>query len=119
MRIAILCALALAFLVAQSEPGRAASGGFISAAELDNECDAEAKSAPHHFCLGYVGGVADTVASYEEHGNVAVACLPDKVTLSKLVEVFRAYFDLNPETFEDAAQDVVMMALSQAYPCTR
>ena len=67
-------------------------------------------------CLGYVAGVADTLAA----GNVvnnAKACFPVAVTRGLLQDVVVKFLQLHREERHLAAVGLVAAALKEAFPC--
>ena len=60
--------------------------------------------------LGYVAGVVDTMQ------DIAF-CAPKTATYVQLGSVARKYIEANPEQWDKNGSGLIMVALSEAYPC--
>ena len=73
------------------------------------------------FCLGYVGGLADTYAVVqgvvlEEHRK-ELMCIPPTVDVEEMVRVIVKYLKDDPKLATEPARVTAAVALSKAYPC--
>ena len=73
------------------------------------------------FCLGYVGGLADTYAVVqgvvpEEHRK-ELMCIPSTVDAEEMVRVIVKYLKDHPKLEAEPARVTAAVALSKAYPC--
>jgi len=75
------------------------------------------------YCLGYVAGLTQGVDSSEVIHHVKpsekVFCLPEGITNIQKVRVIRKYISNHPEEAHDPAQGQALMALREAFPCSR
>ena len=117
MRLAVLCVLAIVLIGQHARPASASSGSFFVALDLAEECSNDRKSNGYALCLGYIGGVTDTVLSIDKEQGRHTICLPDGVKLSQLAENFLQFFEANPDTIEEDAEDIVIEMLEAKYPC--
>ena len=74
------------------------------------------------FCLGYVGGLADTYAVVqgvvpEEHRK-ELMCIPSTVDVEEMVRVIVKYLKDHPKLETEPARVTAAVALSKAYPCS-
>ncbi len=109
MRVLVLV-LALMLL---SSPSSAFSGN-----RLKEYCNDPPHTILTGFCGGYIMAVAHVLASDEITGWSA--CIPQgrEVTNRRLIDVAKKFLNDNPELRHLAAQSLVAMALSKAFPCS-
>jgi Rap1a immunity proteins len=73
------------------------------------------------YCMGYVAGLTQGVASSELIHRVKPSerlfCLPEGVTNIQKVRVIRKYISNHPEEAHNPAQGQALMALREAFPC--
>jgi hypothetical protein len=115
---AILAALAL------SAAASAAAAGdleFYTGEALYAQCSAKPSSADYQprqaRCAGYVLGVSDALQAAQGAGAPNRVCLPATAASTQLVESVGRYLDAHPEKRRLAAQDLVIEALSEQFPC--
>jgi Rap1a immunity proteins len=69
-------------------------------------------------CLGYVLGAYDAFNTTSRvEGNIVILCPPEDLTKGQIRDIVVKYLEENPETRHESASDLVMLALSKAYPC--
>jgi hypothetical protein len=68
------------------------------------------------FCLGYVAGVADAMASGGAINRIRV-CLPEGVTLDQLRDATTQFVDANAAKQHLEGARLVAEALKDAFPC--
>lgn len=94
---------------------------FYTGEALFAQCSArpgEADYAAHSLrCAGYVLGVSDAQQAAQGAGARGRVCLPATATANQVVATVGAYLVAHPEKRPLAAQDLVIEALSAAYPC--
>ncbi len=75
----------------------------------------------HRFgvCAGYIAGIVDfhTVATTVESLPVDMFCLPKNISTARVIRDVTRYLEDNPEKLHDLAGYLVILALSEAYPC--
>jgi hypothetical protein len=69
------------------------------------------------FCLGYVEGVADTMARNDPVLGGLRACIPAGVTGGQLRDITVKMLQDRPEIRQNNAASIVASALSTAFPC--
>jgi len=95
------------------------SRAFMTGKRLLDLCKTE-----NPYCIGYVAGVADTLAPLSEPGgplppsSLASFC-PTQMTVKLAVEAFQKFARANPEGMSTNAAQLVGDALHEAYPCAR
>ena len=87
-----------------------------AARNFDNSPANEAAGGIH--CLGYLSGVDDTLSLWKEtKGNVQPpACIP-AATMLELAKVVVKYLNDHPNQLHKSYSQLVILALSDAYPC--
>jgi hypothetical protein len=126
--IRILIALAALLLAG---PAMAVSAPDDTVGALQRDCRSK-KVDLNLYCLGYIGGVLDTMAmNWYAHaregtqlGRVASrldVCIiipgAPAVTVETAVQVFLAWADKHPEEWGSARHSAVVLALNEAWPC--
>jgi hypothetical protein len=70
------------------------------------------------YCAGFVSGVEETVRLLGASGRSELrVCTPGNVTASALAEAFVKYGAGHEGELKDPAAEVVLHALTEAYPC--
>jgi hypothetical protein len=94
---------------------------FFTGQMLYAQCSAkpgEADYATHALqCASYVLGVSDAEQAAQGAGAVGRVCLPATATAPSLAATVAAFLEGHPDKRPLAAQDLVIEALSAAYPC--
>jgi hypothetical protein len=105
-------------------PAASAAAGdleFYTGETLFAQCSArpgEADYAAHALrCAGYVLGVSDAQQAAQGAGARGRVCLPASASATQVVATVSGYLVAHPEKRPLAAQDLVIEALSAAYPC--
>jgi hypothetical protein len=105
-------------------PAASAAAGdleFYTGETLFAQCSArpgEADYAAHSLrCAGYVLGVSDAQQAAQGAGARGRVCLPASASATQVVATVSGYLVAHPEKRPLAAQDLVIEALSAAYPC--
>ena len=118
--IALVCIPLLAGQTAVPAPKAAAgSRAFMTGARLLELCKTD-----NAYCIGYVAGVADTLAPLSEPGgplppsSLASFC-PGPMTVKQAIAAFQKFAKANPEGLSINAAQFVGDALHEAYPCAR
>ena len=77
----------------------------------------EADSGPYSagLCIGYIIGVADTLGM--NNYSAATACYASSVVTGQIRDVVISYLKSHPESRHYAADGVVALAISEAFPC--
>jgi hypothetical protein len=116
--------LAAALTVAGGLAPTAVAAGdleFYTGEALFTQCQArpgDADYASHALrCAGYVLGVSDAQQARQGAGQPGRVCLPANATATQVVATVSAYLQAHREKRPLAAQDLVIEALSAAYPC--
>ena len=65
------------------------------------------------FCMGYVGGVSDTIDT-TVRGKL---CKPEGVTLPQIVDLAIAWLENFPQHRHQNANEIIGVALINAFPC--
>lgn len=97
-----------------------ASAGFITGEKLFDYCQAKPGTAKKVYCLGYIIGVTDAMEDpfiSKALPSQAKVCMPNKLRSSKLKDVVVSYLERNPQERDFEAQALIIVALTQAYPC--
>ena len=80
--------------------------------------EANASTAEHLLCLGYLQAVVDTDATFAEWGQYPrQACVPQGTTSSRLREVFLDWMKERPDYLKFSAASLALTAYSEAWPC--
>jgi hypothetical protein len=113
--------LAMAGLLAAAAPAPANDLEFFTGQMLYTQCAAkpgDADFGSHSLqCASYVLGVSDAQQAAQGAGALGRVCLPGTVTAPQLVAAVSAFLEAHPDKRPLAAQDLVIEALSAAYPC--
>jgi hypothetical protein len=68
-------------------------------------------------CLGYVIGVADVLSSeHRDEPREYRACIPE-MDATQIVSTAKKYLEIHPRAGNITASDLVVVALSEAFPC--
>jgi Rap1a immunity proteins len=114
-------ALAAGGMALAATPAPANDLEFFTGQMLFAQCSAksgEADYASHALqCASYVLGVSDAEQATQGAGGPARVCLPGTATAPSLVSAVTAFLEAHPDKRPLAAQDLVIEALSAAYPC--
>lgn len=77
----------------------------------------------HRFgvCAGYIAGIVDfhTVATTVESLPSDMFCLPGNITTAQVIRDVSHFLEENPDKLHDLAAYLVIIALSEAYPCQK
>ena len=69
-------------------------------------------------CLGYVIGVADVLSSeHRDEPREYRACIPE-MDATQIVSTVKKYLESHPRADNITASDLVVVALSEAFPCS-
>jgi len=94
---------------------------FYTGDELFAQCSATPSDADYPprsaRCLGYVIGVSDALQAEQGGGKPGVVCIQPATQAAQLAEAVRGYLQAHPEKRRVAAPDLVISALSEAFPC--
>jgi hypothetical protein len=114
-------ALAIGGVVLAATPAPANDLEFFTGKLLYAHCSAkpgEPDYATHAAqCASYVLGVSDAQQAAQGAGGPARVCLPGTATAPALVQTVAAFLENHSDKRPLAAQDLVIEALSAAYPC--
>lgn len=91
---------------------------YLSARDLKAKCEAN-DTANSSYCFAYITGVYDTVVAYETWLNLREFCVPFRTPQADLRRTFVQFMNDNPTKVAGEAASVVVVALKQAYPCSR
>ncbi|MBI1403122.1 MAG: hypothetical protein GC147_07910 [Porphyrobacter sp.] len=123
LRASIAASLALA--AALVPPGSALAAqastedavtGFQSAGDLLRKCR-ENSSYSRSYCFAYLAAVADAARAYHVWLGEGDPCLPGKLTLGRLADIFEEYLIANPTLTEAQAASVIVSGLQERFPC--
>ena len=91
----------------------------LSVAYLEALCEAPKTSGKYAFCLGYLTGVADTLA-LEAAGQSPVICMPSKANQEDVVTVFQTWAeDLGTMAPHVHMGEGANQAIKAAFPCPK
>ena len=114
-------ALAIGGTVLAATSAPAGDLEFFTGKLLYARCSAKAGEpdyAAHALqCTSYVLGVSDAQQAAQGAGATGRVCLPGTATPPALVATVAAFLEAHPDKRPLAAQDLVIEALSAAYPC--
>lgn len=102
--------LALVPIFGLALPAADAKAGFETGRSLLGHCTSENIAAKSH-CLGYIVGV------YDAMDTTRFFCTPSDITAGRLRDIVLAYLQQNPERWDFDAENLVTIALGQAFPC--
>lgn len=102
--------------VAAQDADSDAVAGFESAGDLLRKCK-ESSSYSRNFCFAYLAAAADSARAYRIWIGSGDPCLPPRLTLGKLSDIFEAYLIANPSQTRAQAASVVVASLQEAFPC--
>lgn len=96
----------------------------MSAKDLQRSCASSSLSSTgrqlRRYCTGFISGVEEGVRTLQnQHMLETSICLPEKVSGRALTSTSLKYMTNHPEQLAQPAAQVVIDALSQAYPCPR
>ena len=98
----------------------------ISESELKRYCDeggirANRNWLPSNMCFGYILGTLSGWMHAQDSGAPRIICLPPRIRNDAVVETITRHFRDRPGELqgERDAGNVVIRALSSAYPCQR
>ena len=109
---AATAAVALACLPASAQGARF----FYTGNELWSLCSGKSDYASG-VCIGFVAGVADTLAVGTGILGLGRACFPEQVTEGQARDVVKRYLEQHPERRHYTAANLVAEALVEAFPC--
>ncbi len=91
----------------------------LSVAYLEVLCEAPESSGKYALCLGYLTGVADTLAG-KAQGQPPVICMPPESTQEDAVTAFRTWAeDLGTMAPHVHMAEGAKQALTAAFPCPK
>jgi hypothetical protein len=94
---------------------------FYTGADLSAQCSAAASDADFQSrqarCQGYVLGVSDVLQAQQGAGSPARVCLQPSNDAPALTDAVRRFLSAHTEKHQLAAQDLVIEALAEAFPC--
>lgn len=96
----------------------------ISARDLQSTCASSSLSNTgrqrRRYCIGFISGVEEGVRIlHMQHMLELAICLPEKASGRALTNVFIKYTTDHPGQLEKPAAQVVIDALTRAYPCSQ
>ena len=107
--------------LAAAAPTSATDLEFLTGQMLYAQCSAKPGEADYaarsQQCAGYVLGVSDAEQAAQGAGAAQRVCLPATATAPSLTSTVAAFLEAHPDKRPLAAQDLVIEALSTAYPC--
>ncbi len=68
-------------------------------------------------CYGFVAGVMETTSINIRAGHEAAICVPDRVSLTQMVDVVAAYVSKNATARHLSAAYLATEAMREAFPC--
>jgi hypothetical protein len=119
----VLLALPSLALAAEEEDGMGAQfPQQQSAGDLLRFCAASRLTATgrerRRYCAGFVSGVEEAVRLLQAGGRAPVrVCTPPDVSAAALAQVYVKYGAGHERELGDAAAEMVLHALAEAYPC--
>ena len=92
-------------------------GAWLTGGQLLEDCESE-----NYFvkgsCMGYIEGVGDSVATLAHwEGFAEYMCTPKGVTSGQFRLVVMKHLNKHPEELHLNAGGLVLIALSEAFPC--
>jgi hypothetical protein len=118
---ALAAVAASGLLLLNAAPASATDLEYFTGQQLYADCSAkpgDADGSMHSSrCLGYVLGVSDVQQAAQGAGGPQRVCLPATVGAPALVTVVTGFLQAHVDKRPLAAEDLVIEALSAAYPC--
>lgn len=108
--------LALPAAPAASAQDSDAVSGFESAGNLLRKCR-ENSAFARNYCYAYLAAVADAARSYRVWIGSGDPCLPERLTMGQLADIFEAHLIANPSLTDAQAASVIVAGLQERYPC--
>ncbi|MDA9625670.1 Rap1a/Tai family immunity protein [Luminiphilus sp.] len=95
-----------------------ATNYFWTGSQLLELCENDSV-AQYAGCTGFILGVSDTTASYNDTDVMMVTlyCTPDNVTIGQLQKVVIKSLTEDPASLHQAASGLVVSAFMDAFPC--
>jgi hypothetical protein len=94
----------------------AAANDWYSGNELLSACESK-EAVGSGVCLGYIQGVHSTTMLNPLPGSKFKFCTPEGMVAEHLKDVVVEYLRNNPSSLHYAAVSLVIMAVSEAFPC--
>ncbi|QDZ06400.1 hypothetical protein FPZ24_02020 [Sphingomonas panacisoli] len=94
-------------------------GTFYTGNKLYKLCTAPPGDSDVGLCLGLVGGASDMLAAIQGIAGGSSVCTSSNVTLGQEKDVVVKYLSDHPEVRDRSAASIVLVALSQAFPCPK
>ena len=91
-----------------------ATGAFMDGDKLLAKCN-EDPGEGLAVCVGYVAGIADVLLTDSVRGRRA--CMSLSVMTEQMVDAVRRWLEAHPDDRRYAANGLVAVALSTAFPC--
>ena len=115
MRVIVAAAAAFAAMAVAQPASAQDTGGFVTAGQLLEECQAD-----EEWCQAYIMGVIDGLTSYARYAQAPrILCIPAGTESGTIIDLVLAHLEANPDRSEYDAPSQVMRALLNAYPCNR
>ena len=99
-------------------PAGAQDPGYDTGQELLARCDSDPASATHGVCIGQVVGAMTAIEFTQSIGGPNLVCRPAEATNREGLDVVRAWLRDNSPRLQMESTSVIVLALSEAWPCT-
>jgi hypothetical protein len=73
---------------------------------------------PVNHCISYVVGAVDAFDIATLATGVRLFCAPDNISQGQAADIFARYIEQHPERRHLAGADLVLAAMTDAFPCT-
>ena len=112
MKRLLLCAVLVVGMAGPAAAVFLSGNHFQDANQLLAKCQGDI--IKHAVCLDYVEGVVDTLVKFRGR-----TCIPPSVIAKQVMDITVAWIKANPSKRHFSASTVVVIALSEAFPCKK
>lgn len=112
-KIAVIAAMLMVLIAPLETKAQYFNGNQI----MDTIRKKDSSSFSDGVLTGYVAAVYDAMSA-EDKKRLEI-CVPSRVTLGQLMEVFAKFMKQNPEVWDKNASALVTVALMQSFPCPK
>ena len=104
-------------LVSMALPAHAVTGSQLKACCADYDDEKNKGFFSSGFCAGYITGTIESIAIWTAGSSHIPYCLPENATNDQIISVIRKYLDANPEKLHLDGAELIIDAISDAFPC--
>ena len=119
MRLIVMIFIIVGVMSAIPKNAKAMSGNqLLNFCEgLNDRSHPKYASTETGLCAGYIGGVVDGYQSAFDSKSNRTFCRPVQVTNGQIQMIAIKYLKNNPQRLHDYAPFLILMAMSEAFPC--